>query len=70
MLEIGPCDYLEEIKSLPVPLQLTGMSVPTPAVDKPVQNELLKEFIRTTHPVPDAWAAGDDRSNRDSAKND
>jgi len=70
MLEIGPCDYLEEIKSLPVPLQLTGISVPTPAVDKPVQNELLKEFIRTTHPVPDAWADGDDRSNRDSAKND
>jgi hypothetical protein len=69
MLEIGPCDYLQEIKSLPVPIQLTVMSVPTPAVDKPMQNELMKEFIRTTRPVLDGWVASDDSSNRDSAKN-
>jgi hypothetical protein len=68
MLEIGPCDYLQEIKSLPVPLQLAGMGAPTPAVDKPVQNELLKEFMRTTRPALDGWIASDDGSNRDSAK--
>jgi len=34
-----------------------------------MQNELMKEFIRTTRPVLDGWVASDDSSNRDSAKN-
>jgi len=60
MLEIGPCDYLDEIKPLAVPPALAAEGLPGTAVDKPVQSALLAEFLESVHEAPEAWRASDD----------
>ena len=53
MLEIGPCDYLDEIKPLPAaPALLHGAVAP----DKHVQNEMLASFVADLKPQHEAWA--------------
>jgi hypothetical protein len=60
MLEIGDCDYLQEIRPLTAPPVLAGAAVPGFDVDKPLQTRLLREFLGGTRPVEEGWVASDD----------
>ena len=67
MLQIGPCDYKDEIQPLTTPPGLLA-DAPIEAPDKPVQNALLAEFMATLQREPGGWDAADDFDVRDTAK--
>lgn len=59
MLDIGNCDYLNELK----PLSLEagpGIAAATPVDEKKIQTNLLKSFLADTRPQDDAWRLTDD----------
>jgi hypothetical protein len=62
MLEIGPCDYLDEIQPLSLTVALTAAGI-TPAhvlEEKREQKAMLDEFVRDAPPVALAWADSDE----------
>jgi hypothetical protein len=61
MLQIGPCDYLEELRPLAAPVQLTAEAAPgLLQQEKQVQAGLLAEGVRAAGAVERAWAATDE----------
>lgn len=52
MLEIGPCDYKDEIKPLAAPPMLHAAAAP----DKDLQREMLAGFLAELKPQRAAWA--------------
>ena len=55
MLEIGPCDYVDEIAPLPAPPFLHA-AVAVAAPDKVIQRTMLADFVRDLKPQREAWA--------------
>lgn len=68
MLQIGPCDYKDEIQSLATPPALLSVAAPVEAPDKPVQNAMLDDFMATLQREPGGFDAADDFDIRDTAK--
>jgi hypothetical protein len=68
MLQIGPCDYEDEIQALATPPELLAVAAPAEAPDKPVQNALLADFVTNLERIPGGWDAADDFDVRDTAK--
>jgi len=68
MLEIGKCDYLNEIKPLETPPELMAAPAPTDAPDKPLQNALMESFYADLQRERTGWDLADDAVNTDSAK--
>ena len=68
MLQIGPCDYKDEIQSLATPPALLSVAAPAEAPDKPLQTAMLDEFMATLQREPGGYDAADDFDVRDSAK--
>jgi hypothetical protein len=64
-LEIGPCDYQEEIRPLATPPALLA-DVPGAALlaDKPLQEERAREAAGAAPPVADAWVSTDEAAGR------
>ena len=61
MLEIGPCDYAEELVPLSEAPQLTAASpVAELQREKALQGALLAGVVESAPPVEEAWAATDD----------
>jgi cytosine/adenosine deaminase-related metal-dependent hydrolase len=61
MLEIGPCDYKDELRPLTNPPRLTAESpVALLQAEKRAQSELMAGIVAGSHPVHEAWAATDD----------
>jgi hypothetical protein len=61
MLDIGNCDYLNDLK----PLSLDagpGIAAATPVDEKKIQTNLLKSFLADTRPQDDAWKLTDDNN--------
>ncbi|MBV9084844.1 MAG: hypothetical protein JOZ62_19370 [Acidobacteriaceae bacterium] len=63
MLEIGPCDYIEEIEPLALTAGLTsaGMLPTEVLTEKRAQAAMLNEFIQSVPSVEFAWAESDDQ---------
>jgi hypothetical protein len=61
MLEIGPCDYVDDLRPLSPPARLTADS-PMPLLqdEKRVQAALLAKALETAPPVERAWAGTDE----------
>ena len=60
MLEIGPCDYLAEIRPLPgapVLNQTAALALRSP--DKSLQNDMLSDFVNRLRPVARGWRAAE-----------
>ena len=62
MLEIGPCDYVDELQPLAVaPRPRGGVSaVPDLHAEKLLQQRLMSEVAVSPPPVRQAWGASDD----------
>jgi hypothetical protein len=61
MLEIGPCDYVGELKPLTAAPQLTADSpVADIQAEKARQAELMAGVLESAPPVPQVWADTDD----------
>ena len=57
MLEIGPCDYKDEIRPLVAPPMLHAAGAPDAvAPDKQLQRELLAGFVAELKPQRAAWS--------------
>jgi hypothetical protein len=69
MLEIGKCDYLNEIVPLETPPELMAAPAPSEAPDKPVQNAMMEAFHADLQRERSNWDLADDAVNTDSAKN-
>jgi len=69
MLEIGKCDYLNEIVPLETPPELMAAPAPSEAPDKPVQNAMMEAFHADLQRERSGWDLADDAVNTDSAKN-
>ena len=71
MLEIGPCDYVAEIRPLThAPFQgiqstTAAMSIPS---EKSAQNELMSQFISKLRPKSRAWHAAEAAPDAAAAK--
>ena len=58
MLEIGPCDYVDELEPLSEAPTLTADSPVTQLQqEKALQGELLAGVVESAPPVAEAWAA-------------
>jgi hypothetical protein len=65
MLEIGPCDYVEDLRPLSPPTRLTADSPATLLQDeKRVQEGLLAKVAEAAPPVERAWAGTDEPDRR------
>jgi hypothetical protein len=61
MLEIGPCDYADELEPLSeAPMLTAGSPVAELQREKALQGELLAGVVESAPPVAEAWAATDD----------
>ncbi len=61
MLEVGPCDYVDELEPLSEAPQLTaGSPVADLQREKALQAELLAGVVEAAPPVAEAWADTDD----------
>ncbi|MDQ3951597.1 MAG: hypothetical protein M3279_01340 [Actinomycetota bacterium] len=61
MLEIGPCDYVEELTTISSAPELTADSpVANVLQEKLVQTELLGDVAESGPPLAEAWAESDD----------
>ncbi|MFZ1153538.1 MAG: hypothetical protein WAN93_01395 [Solirubrobacteraceae bacterium] len=61
MLEIGPCDYLEELQPLSAAPRLTADStVASLQEEKQLQQALMADIVESAPPVEKAWAASDE----------
>jgi hypothetical protein len=61
MLQIGPCDYLEELRPLTPPVQLTADAAPNLLQqEKQAQAGLLVAPSEAARPVEETWAATDE----------
>jgi hypothetical protein len=61
MLEIGPCDYAEELVPISDAPQLTaGSPVTSLLAEKAAQSALMAGVAESGPPVAQAWAASDD----------
>jgi hypothetical protein len=61
MLQIGPCDYLEELRPLTPPARLTADAAPgLLQQEKQVQAELLAGGVQATGVVEQTWGATDE----------
>jgi hypothetical protein len=68
MLQIGPCDYLEELRPLTPPAHLTADAAPDLLQqEKQVQAGLLAGGIQAAGAVEQAWAATDEPDEHQSA---
>ena len=71
MLEIGPCDYLDEIEPLTEPPALRTLAVAVAAAapaDKALQRGLLERFLDKVRPTSKGWDMANDVRAKDSAK--
>lgn len=68
MLEIGKCDYINEIRPLETPPHLRAAAAPSEAPDKPLQNALLESFTADLQRDRTNWDLADDAVNTDTAK--
>jgi hypothetical protein len=68
MLEIGACDYANEIRPLDTPPELAAMAAPTEAPDKPVQSAMMESFYAGLKRDRSHWDLADDAVNTDTAK--
>lgn len=63
MLEIGPCDYVDELRPLSAAPSLTADSAVTDLrSEKELQLHLMETAVAVEPPVRQAWAASDDRA--------
>jgi hypothetical protein len=61
MLQIGPCDYLDELRPLTPTMSLTADSAPARLhQEKQAQAGLLGEGIRPAGPVEQVWEGTDE----------
>jgi hypothetical protein len=68
MLEIGPCDYLDELQPLSAAPRLTADSaVASLQEEKQLQQALMADIVESAPPVAQAWAGSDDTSPAGSA---
>src|ERR1051325_11282134 len=57
MLEIGKCDYRNELKPLETPPELMAAPAPSDAPDKPLQNAMLESFYADLQRGRSHWDA-------------
>ena len=70
MMEIGKCDYVDEIKPLSIqamPMKAVAAAGET-AGDKSVQGSLLDQFVQELRPVAGAWKASESAPDAAAAK--
>jgi len=61
MLEIGPCDYVDELQPLSAAPQLTAASpVAELQEEKQLQQSLMAGVVQAAPPVDEAWAGSDE----------
>jgi hypothetical protein len=61
MLEVGPCDYVDELEPLSEAPQLTaGSPVADLQREKALQGALMAGVVENAPPVAEAWADVDD----------
>jgi hypothetical protein len=61
MLEIGKCDYEDELVSIDLKPALTADSPATDLMaEKEMQNNLMTEFVKKSVPVEQVWGTSDD----------
>jgi hypothetical protein len=61
MLEIGPCDYLDELQPLSAAPRLTADSaVSSLRREKEVQDSFMADVVASAPPVDEAWSASDE----------
>jgi hypothetical protein len=62
MLQVGPCDYVDELEPLAEAPQLTADGQPAMDLEreKALQGELLAGLVESAPPVDEAWAGVDD----------
>jgi hypothetical protein len=62
MLQVGPCDYIDELEPLAEAPQLTAAGAPVMDLEREreLQAELLAGVVESAPPVAEAWAGVDD----------
>jgi hypothetical protein len=69
MLEIGPCDYTDELRPLAHPPAVPPAAAEYAAApEKGLQHQLLADFLKRLKPARGAWAKADDAAGEESAK--
>lgn len=67
MLEIGPCDYVDELEPLSAAPQLTADSgVAQLQEEKQLQQSLMAGVVESAPPVAEAWAESDEGEGREA----
>lgn len=67
MLEIGPCDYLEELQPLSAAPQLTADSpVASLQEERQLQESLMSDLVEAAPPVAPAWGEPDERGGEEA----
>lgn len=66
MLEVGPCDYVDELQPLAAAPQLTADSpVALLQEEKQLQQSLMAGIVESAPPVAEAWAESDEDAEHD-----